>query len=266
MKKKRIRKEQVQQSEWNNKVVGAYQKAFYPVAKILTSLAGLWVIAYVIGWIRADSYYTSLGASWLANELSAQHILSLSDWPIFALLLGIIFTFDDLARMPFGKGMNIMGHIISALALGLILWALYLGIYEKEYANAAALNLASLYSVSSVLGIELGRIAMDLSGKGYKWSTDHIWRLIFYLFWFLITVGSLGSYEGQRDANINQTTLPVIEAKDKQHLRLILEKDGLVYGAILQEKEKPKIRILSHAEIEYIQQAVRNTKFRLESE
>jgi hypothetical protein len=91
---------------WNHKVVKAYQRAYIPLIQIASSLLGLWVIAYVLGWKRVDSYYDAMGSTWLVTELKHTDILAMSYWPILALIIGTLVSFSDLADRYMGKGMR----------------------------------------------------------------------------------------------------------------------------------------------------------------
>jgi hypothetical protein len=75
---------------WDSRVISAYSKFLSKAANAVSSLLGLWFIACFIGWKRANSYYSELGAEWLSSNLNLIQILELSAWPIIAFLSGIL--------------------------------------------------------------------------------------------------------------------------------------------------------------------------------
>lgn len=235
---------------WNRKVVEAYQNALTPLTRTTTSLLGLWTIACVLGWKRADAYYTAFGVEWITRNLSILDFLSLSYWPVIALVAGVLITFTDLADR-YDKSMKSVWRTTAAaliFATCLALWTDWQGDYGKSSFIYAVL----LFNVGSVLGLRLGEQALDLANKNFKWGSSNVWMFFFLCAWFLLIVSSLGSAEGKRDRHVEQTKLDIVETRDGGKFRLLLEKDGLVYGALLKAKDSPRVRIIERQEILFI--------------
>jgi len=235
---------------WNRAVVAAYQNALSPLTRAATSLLGLWAVACVLGWKRADAYYTAFGAEWIASNLSVLNFLSLSYWPVISLVTGVLFTFTDLADR-YGRGMKTVWRVTAAaliLTTCLAIWTDWQGDFDKSSFTYAVL----LFLVGSVLGLRLGEQAMDLANKDYKWGSSNVWMFFFLCAWFLLMVSSLGSAEGKRDRHVEQTKLDIVETRSGEKFRLLLEKGGLIYGAVLKDNDSPRVRIIERQEIFFI--------------
>lgn len=235
---------------WNRKVVQAYQNALAPLTRAATSLLGLWTIACVLGWKRADAYYSAFGADWITRNLSIFNFLSLSYWPIIALVAGVLITFTDLADR-YDKSMKNVWRITAAaliITTCLALWANWQGDFEKSSFAYALL----LFNVGLALGLRFGEQAMDLANKDFKWGSSNVWTFFFLCAWFLSIVSSLGSAEGKRDRHVEQTKLDIVETRSGEKFRLLLEKDGLIYGALLKANDSPRVRIIERQEILFI--------------
>lgn len=231
-------------------MVAAYQNALAPLTRAATSLLGLWAVACVLGWKRADAYYTAFGAEWIASNLSVLNFLSLSYWPVISLVTGVLFTFTDLADR-YDRGMKTVWRVTAAaliLATCLAIWTDWQGDFDKSSFTYAVL----LFLVGSVLGLRLGEQVMDLANKDYKWGSSNVWVFFFLCAWFLLMVSTLGGAEGKRDRDVEQTKLHIVETRSGEKFRLLLEKDGLIYGAVLKGNDSPRVRIIERQEVFFI--------------
>jgi hypothetical protein len=235
---------------WNRKVIGAYQNALAPLARIASSLLGLWAIACVLGWKRADAYYTSFGAEWVTSKLTILTLLSLSNWPVVALVSGVLITLTDLADR-YDRGMKNVWRITYASMLAMLCMAWWFN-WQEDYEKSSFSYLILLFNVALTLGLLLGSQVLDLAERSFKWSSTNIWVFSFLAAWFVLTVSSLGHAEGKRDRDVEQTTLEILETKDGGKYRLLFEKDGLIYAALLRETGNPRVKILDRQDVLYI--------------
>ncbi len=236
--------------DWNRKVVEAYQLALAPLTRVVTSLVGLWALVYALGWKRADSYYESFGAPWLTSQLTLSDLPFFSYWPILAFTIGMMVTFTDLADRYMGKGMTPIWVVSGAAVVVLVGGGLWLG-WNEQYDSSAMLYAIGLPSVATLVGLHFGKLSIELS-KNAVWTSGAILKASFLAFWFLSTVGTLGSAEGKRDRHPDQTRLHFLEKTNGESARLLLIRDGFVYAAILRDDESPKIVLLSREDIRYV--------------
>lgn len=227
---------------WNRKVIGAYQDALTPLGKIASSLLGLWVIASVLGWKRADSYYTALGADWITSKLTVIDFLSLSYWPVVALALGILVTLTDLADR-YEKGMKNVWRITYGLMVIAFCLAWWFS-WHKDFETSTQFYLTLLLSVALVQGILLGLLVLELAENNFKWYSKDIWLLFSMTVFYVSVVSFLGTSEGKRDRNIEQTKLSILETRGGERLHLLLERGGVLYAASLRDGGYPRVKIV----------------------
>lgn len=208
------------------------------------------MIAYLIGWKRADSYFTSFGGGWVATEMSMPTLMSLSYWPLIIFAFGTLTTFSDLADR-YNKSIKAL-WVVSVIAFVTTLFAAFWSQWKGDYAGAASSFHIHLLPVAMILGLRFGEIALELSSKDFQWHSSNIWTICFLFFWFFNSVSLLGSSEGKRDADPMYSRLDVIETKDGRLLRLLFAKEGTVYATLLSNGLGPKITILGREDVQYI--------------
>src|SRR5437879_3240436 len=79
-------------------LVGA-QRLFQEGPKLLTGLAGVSGLAYLVGWIYTKSYFSEFGASWILNDISLATLFSYSWIPVLGLLFFAFLGITDLAEL-----------------------------------------------------------------------------------------------------------------------------------------------------------------------
>ncbi|MBZ0067693.1 MAG: hypothetical protein K8F26_02685 [Thiobacillus sp.] len=238
---------------WDMKVIGAYRNALAPLSRIASTLIGLWVLASAIGWKRADSYYAALGAEWITSKLSIVELLSLSYWPVVALALGVLVTLTDLADRH-DKSMKNVWRITYGLMLITFCFAWWFG-WSDEYKKAASIYSTLLLMVALVLGILLGFLVLDVAEKNFRWTGKNVWMFTFLIIWYVSVVSSLGTNEGKRDKNVQQTQLNILETKAGEKLHMLLQKEGLVYAVLLMNGKYPKVKMIDVTEVMFISKA-----------
>ncbi len=172
----------------------------------------------------------------------------------------MLLTFSDVAdRNFFEKRKN--------TALIICITLLFFGMcfagwenWNERYANSAATYWSALFLLALIVGLNFGVLALRLFENNFKWHSNDIWVASIFIFLFLFFSGSLGTAEGIRDAHPEQSELDIVENINGDVLRLLLQKNGLIYAAELRVKENPKITILNHDEIRYISKIAKKTK------
>jgi|AntDeeMinimDraft_5_1070356.scaffolds.fasta_scaffold18837_2 type III secretory pathway component EscS len=240
--------------EWDKKVIGAYSKVLKSVPKIASGLLSLVFIGYLVGWIRARAYFLEFGAEWILSDLSLSYLLSLSVWPILAILISLILTMTDIAERLVGQNLQ---KAIKFLVIGFLL--LHFGSmaleYYQNYESSIFIAYAKVFYSASILMIIFGEKIIQLREDNYKWSSQKIWELALWTVLFLLSCNSLGNAEGYRDANSKVSGLPnvIVSTSEKQdNWRLLYSKNNNLYITELNSKES-KIRIIKAEEALYIE-------------
>jgi hypothetical protein len=236
--------------EWERKVATAYRSTLSSIAPIATYLLGIWTFACVLGWLRASSYYSSLGAAWLTPKLNTIDLLSFSVWPIFAFSASLLITFSDATDKKFFSTVKhklIWGSNFAVLFI--FLAAAFYYSYKGDYVAVATIYWSMLLTIALAFGLDFSVIVLALSKNRFRWSSSNILWVSWLCFWFLFSVSQVGKFEGRRDANPEQSQLYFAEKLNGDVLRLIIESDGLIYAAELKSQESPKLTILNHDEI-----------------
>ncbi len=150
-----------------------------PLLGVATALVGLGALAYLIGWRETQSYYSSLGAPWIASLLSPQRLMQASAW-VFWITLTFAFTsvyslsYDGVTH----RGMR--WWAIVTLVLGLSFWALdFLPLgYFAETSKAVFLGIGALcFAVSA--GLTLAEVVARFKEDGFRWHSYYMWLLFF---------------------------------------------------------------------------------------
>lgn len=242
-------KTEVDFHEWRKHVAESYGRAFIPLGRAISSILGLWALAYLLGWKRADSYFTGLGADWLTSQLTLLELQAFSYWPVFAFAAGLLLTFADISDRPrILPAVWIFTSVIFTVLFSLGIWFSF----NNNYVSASTVYFILLLPLASIVGLEFGELALIQRHRDLTWTSKEVWKVCFLGFWFLSSVAMLGSSEGKRDAQPSQTKLNIVETMDGETFRLLLAREGHVYAVKAQDGESPKIAVLSNDRIRYI--------------
>jgi hypothetical protein len=124
--------------------------------------------------------------------------------------------------------------------------------HKEDYTGYARTSAFVLILISMLVGQDLGEIALVISKRSGKWTSGNIWWMFILVFWYFNSVSELGYAEGKRDSHPDQTQLNIVEKTDRETLWLLFSRDELLYAAILQKGDNPKIAILSREDVRYI--------------
>ncbi len=236
---------------WDRLVIEAYRNAFSPLSRALSSILGLWTLACILGWKRADSYYQSIGTPWLTPKLDVSDLLSLSYWPTLAFAMGTLFAFTDHAE-NYSQIRKRSIFVVTAVVMLGYLAAGYWFRHSGDFGISARLQAMVLVPLAILVGSHFGGISLALSQNNWVWTSSEVWRIPFFAFTFLLSVGVLGAAEGERDIDIDQSKLARVSASGGAEARLLLIDGGVAYVAYLHAKEPPTIDLLEAEDISYI--------------
>lgn len=104
-----------------------------------------------------------------------------SIWPILAVVLGLYFAFSDFSKY-LGENLKWLHRITSLVAFINIAAAQITSHYFNNYAVSSSLCFSSILLVSTLLGNQLGWIAIEVSDRDYKWSSKNINLVILHGF------------------------------------------------------------------------------------
>src|SRR5687768_208209 len=99
-------------------VVLSYQKALSTLFRLISGLTAVGALLYLLGWVRSYGYYQSFKAEWILPNLSFSEFASRGIWPVSALLLGLLWTFTDIAKHRIGVGIK----LTKSLLVMLVMW------------------------------------------------------------------------------------------------------------------------------------------------
>ena len=232
------------------KIIEGYRNTISSIIRFVSLFSGISVALLVLGFIRADYYYSSLGAGWIKSEIPLIHIIGLSWYPGLALLFGLLLKFSDFSNNLSNKQELIICLIITFIFLFALTGA-YICDLRANFDMSVTFHWYKIFSLALIIGTLFGDLILQFQ-KRLLWTIKIIFGVFVYTFLFIYSVGSLGSAEGKRDANFEQSRLYVVEKIDGEQLRLILNKNGLFYAAQLSKDTKPKVTILNSSDILYI--------------
>lgn len=232
--------------QWDEDIVSAYGRIIGALPKLASGALGLVIIAYLVGWLRAESYYSAFGARWVTRELTPIELLSFSLWPLVFLVIGLVLTMTDIAERLIGKSLR----QVESFLLGLVIFSqtIAMGLSWSGYKIMAAyFALASLFNSSSLLMLTFGKIVLGLHSNRFKWHSSLVW----ILFWACLSYGAncmiLGSIEGDRDNDPAHSELPAVMLRDTVvgDWRLLRSSDQTMYVAnIADSTNHPPVSVL----------------------
>ncbi len=208
--------------------VDTFRTLFFKASSLAAQLIGIVFVAYVIGWIRAETYYSAFGASWIAGQLSQAQLLNFSKEPLIFFLIAWGVVSETVVTYEVSlNGLSKTKLILAFLfCLGFILYFVKpddLGGYFKISLSLIYLILFSLWIAVEVNFITL----LHLNDKMKRPSVlFHLipFLCIWFLFWFPI---EWGTTDALRDMNINTTTLRRVVLKGSTNVnRRLLGYDG----------------------------------------
>ncbi len=236
-------------------IVSAFGRAFGSLLSIGSGIFGLAFLAYIIGWTRALAYYSAFGASWLADELSTTKLLSFSIYPINWLILGLILSMADIAKVSI-IGKPIRRRVVLLIS-GVILIAIISGVLSAFNKHDLALVLAQIVSLHTALlcSLAVAYIIDEALATGFKLVTSSLSLLVVIVTGFYLSVYFLGTVEGRQDASPRDSGLKwvVTNREPLKESRLLLSNGKTFYIAELDsESTHPKIRIVDATDIVHI--------------
>ena len=199
-------------------------------------------IGYLIGWIRAKSYYQIFGASWITHQLKPSVLLSLSALPVGLFALLIIIRFMNFSRSKSSykklekleKIFVLTGVAIFILFTIIDFYALQTDIYSKyRWLNCLGFLLYfTLYLFAAALANRICSLILLYRDNVLNWYSiisDTLY-FVFFLGIFIVT-GNIGRFEAYRDSDILRTTLPQVVLKEtpKQKWHLLMANNDIFY-------------------------------------
>lgn len=223
-----------------------------PIASGLVGLAGF---GYLIGWIRASSYFDQFGAKWMLVQLGPGEILQFSMLPLTVFLGVLLFLLLYLADETFTpKSVDSFGEwavVIAALALVIQVTPVASRYPDASLAFAQLSNLFWFVAAAARLSVVFYR----LPDRGYQWTPPALSFAVYLLFIGLYQGPSfLGAAEGKVASDPSRSDLPFVFVKhEEEPRRLIWTSGDLAYLAILQEEHRhARVEPVPFANIRYV--------------
>lgn len=201
---------------WDKEVVRAYSKVIKSIQNVASALISLGFVGYILGWIRARSYFSEFGAEWIFNELSLMYLIKLSVVPILAILIFLITSLSDIARRII-IGKELVKTLVFLIVVFLMIhsFGIYLN-YIQNYSSYLNISFTKVFYSALILTLVFGKNIIALMKTGHRWSSENIWELLLWSALFLFSIYSLGKAEGKVDSDLETSTLPTVILDSEQ--------------------------------------------------
>lgn len=229
-------------------------KSLTKIAAAFLSLAGF---AYIIGWFQASSYFNTLGADWILNDMNTMSILSYSWIPIVVLLGFLYLGLWDISQNRLKKIKHdrvlrkyLILFIILLIIGRFVLQRLELDIYYKP------ITYILIWSYFFYAGISLQTLITELQNRSFKWNTFAnaliYGVVVFGLYWAPYMIGEVNA---KSDMDIKSSPLPkvILKTVSNNDLRLLYNTQDRFYLVELSDSLKyPFVFVASIDEIEKV--------------
>lgn len=231
-------------------VVLAYQRVLGKLFQLLSSIATVGVVLYTFGWLRSFGYYDSFSADWILVDLPFSELISRGIYPLIALLIGLLLTFTDVAKLAADEIRSVLRICVLLLIIELIAFFYLDSIGSYESASHLA-EFILILSASCTMLI-FGEIVLELKRSDFSLNSDQVWYVITTLASFGGMVMILGNIEGTRDKNPAFSTLAhVVISETSENWRLLTMRNDNLYLVKLTDS-LPKIKIIKAEKSEMI--------------
>lgn len=223
------------------------------VVTAATSLSG---IAYLIGWVQLNAYFSRIGAPWAISMLSVGDVIKASASQLAVMLasaaISILFVMDK----------ELTAHGARRIALGLMIISVSLSGAAALFPWSSVklpsiLLLISNLILSCFLGVLIAEMVARFSDRKIRWNDALTWLVIVlfqYALW--ITPRQVGDTQATMDASPSESTLsPVLlmEEDDAGYWRLLARLEGKLVLVHLSENRDDRIfRIVEDERVAHI--------------
>lgn len=119
--------------EYQKKVIRAAITVLSKWQVIISCLASVSTLAFVIGWFDSKSYFENMGCPWLLHSAPIEYILSQSWYPISMLLLFGYFSITDLIERRAHVRTIRFGLIYGNLIIVILMFSIPILNHFKQY-------------------------------------------------------------------------------------------------------------------------------------
>lgn len=219
---------------------------------MVTLLAALVGVAYLVGWRTSLSYFRAVDAEWVASLLSPIELLERGEAALAALVGGTLLAMALFADGKWGGGKWQLGFEIIADLVGIVLVAIGV-VFESSLRVTATKVLVQLGTalVGFSLSMDLGRYVFTASGER-KWRPKGLW-MVWGLWGTLIIYFPqvVGRAEGRLAVDPLRSTLPVVRV-DNQDWKLLLPRSERFLLLRKEIGKFPRIKIVPVEKIDYV--------------
>jgi len=192
---------------------------------------------YIIGWVRAETYFKYLNASWILKEFTNITYISYSIFPVIilfsSLLILIILSLRGDIKYEHLKILIIFSFTITFIC------SLYGYGYGYNFQPNISTQLIYIASISSSITASCLLVLIIISQNNFQWK-----KYLLTFFTFVMGYGIflspylIGRAEGLRDSNPNTTELPLVhvEKLSNEKLRLLHFHRDVFYLIVLQNE------------------------------
>ncbi len=228
---------------------------FEQIIQLLSSLAGLFFLAYIMGWVRVKSYYSKLGADWLLDDISTSTMLSHSIYPLAILattfILYIVNTADkytNLAKLLrtyklslfIAATLSLLSHLVANLNRSIVFQLLLAGAFI-------------FWAIVSASGFCV--LLLSWKNNRLKWSSSLVWGILVLLFFTLYHLPkTLGENEAEiQIQNHGSSFATVILHNSKEpDWKLLFTKNNFLYLIKFDSLGNARFKITPSENIEQI--------------
>lgn len=183
-----------------------------PLLSTASALVGLGAIAYLVGWRETQSYYSTIGAPWVASLLSPSRMMQTSSWILW---ITLTFAFSSIFSIADSHTTH---HGIRCWAIALLGAGLSLQVIDSLPLDQLSAGLkASLLSLGALCfaasaGLTLAEVVARYKEDGFRWHSYYLWLFFFVV---LLTLSWAPSRMGEARARLamqlTSTSLPQVE-------------------------------------------------------
>jgi len=201
-----------------NALLDTYGNVFSKVPRFITNILSISFVAYIVGWVRANSYYSEFGAKWIVAQLNTNELLQFSIWPFLILGLSFFIVTEVIAENKTSYKKIVLLSVCSIFLAFMILILNRLFVRKYFVSFELALAFIALFALGIAASLLANQIVL-LHSKGMAKQPSIIFSLIPYMCFigFYILPNNLGEIEGQRDIDIIRTQLPRVVLRDSKN-------------------------------------------------
>lgn len=198
-------------------------------------LAAAIALAYLVGWVEAQSYFSAFDSQWLAGQTPSVGLLARSWRVVLALYWGFHLV-EPGKKVPdiSSPRVYLPPFVLLGIAMAAQSWLL-----PTHPSVAGMLVVVAMLAIGRHAALWVNSLA-----TAAKQATLSVWAVMAFLLWLVYSIPNIvGLTEGMQDRSPAVTRLPMVTLKSpgtEGHLHALLVTDARVYAAHLRSSGPPR--------------------------